>query len=69
MVSELTDLSKNLVLSIGIEPVKTDKAIKKAENILLGVETNIENYVRKQADNNNFLASIPYDLEQQQLSL
>ncbi len=66
MVSELTDISKNLIMSIDILPVPTDEAIKEAENRLLGIETNITNHVRKQAENNNFLASIPYDLEQQQ---
>lgn len=66
MISELTDISKNLVLSIDILPVPTDEAIKEAENRLLGIETNIANHIRKQAENNNFLASIPYDLEQQQ---
>ena len=66
MISELTDISQNLVLSVDVIPVATDEAIKEAENRLLGIETNIANYVRKQAENNNFLASIPYDLEQQQ---
>ena len=66
MVSELTDISKNLIMSIDILPVPTDEAIKEAENRLLGIETNIANHVRKQAENNNFLSSIPYDLEQQQ---
>ena len=66
MISELTDISKNLMLSIDVLPVPTDEAIKEAENRLLGIETNIANHIRKQAENNNFLASIPYDLEQQQ---
>lgn len=65
MISELTDISKNLMLSIDIQPVQTDEAIKEAENRLLGIETNITNYIRKQAENNNYLASIPYDLEKQ----
>lgn len=66
MISELTDISKNLILSIDIVPVPTDEAIKEAENRLLGIETNIANHTRRQAENNNFLASIPYELEQQQ---
>ena len=66
MISELTDISKNLMLSIDVLPVPTDEAIKEAENRLLGIETNIANHIRKQAENNNFLASVPYDLEQQQ---
>ena len=66
MISEITDISKNLILTIDISPVSTDEAIKDAERILLGVETNKANYMRKQNENNNFLASIPYDMEQQE---
>ena len=66
MVSEITDISKNLIITIDISPVATEKAIKEAERILLGVETNKTNYMRKQNENNNFLASIPYDMEQQE---
>lgn len=66
MISELTDISKNLILTIDISPVATDEAIKDAERILLGVETNKTNYIRKQSENNNFLASVPYDIEQQE---
>ncbi|MBR0490764.1 MAG: DUF87 domain-containing protein [Clostridia bacterium] len=65
-ISELTDVSKNLVLSIDIKPVDTDEAIKEAENRLLGIETNISNYLRKQAENNNYIGNIPFDMEQQQ---
>lgn len=32
---------------------------------MLGVETNITNWQRRQNANNNFSAVIPYDLEQQ----
>ena len=35
------------------------------EKRLLGVETNITNWQRRQNANNNFSAVIPYDLEQQ----
>ncbi len=66
MISELTDISKNLTLTIDISPVATDVAIKDAERILLGVETNKANYIRKQSENNNFLASVPFDMEQQE---
>lgn len=66
MIAELTDISKNLILTIDISPVATDEAIKDAEKILLGVETNKANYIRKQSENNNFFASIPFDMEQQE---
>ena len=65
MVTELTDLSKNMMLSIDIIPIPMDEAVKEAENRRLGVETNITNWQRKQNSNNNFSAIIPYDMEQE----
>jgi hypothetical protein len=65
MVTELTDMNRNLMLSIDVVPVPTDEAVKEAESRLLGVETNIANWQRKQNQNNNFSATIPYDMEQQ----
>ncbi len=65
MVAELTDLNRNLMLSIDIIPIPMDEAIKEVENRRLGVETNITNWQRRQNNNNNFSAVIPYDLEQQ----
>ncbi len=65
MVSELTDMNSNMMMSIDIIPVPTDEAVKEVENRLLGVETNITNWQRKQNANNNFSAVIPYDMEQQ----
>ncbi len=65
MISELTDLNKNMMLSIDIIPIPTDEAVKEAENRRLGVETNITNWQRKQNANNNWSSIIPYDMEQQ----
>ena len=65
MVTELTDLNKNMMLSIDVIPIPMDEAVKEAENKRLGVETNITNWQRKQNANNNFSAIIPYDMEQQ----
>lgn len=65
MVSELTDMDKNIILSINIFPKSMEEAIKLGENRRLGVETNITNWQRRQNNNNNFSAVIPYDLEQQ----
>ena len=64
MVAELTDMNRNLMMSIDIVPVPTDEAVKEAENRLLGVETNITNWQRRQNANNNFSATVPYDMEQ-----
>ncbi|MBR3162110.1 MAG: ATP-binding protein [Bacilli bacterium] len=65
MIAELTDINKNLILSIDVVPVPLDEAIKEGENRRLGVETNITNWQRRQNANNNFSAIIPYDLELQ----
>ncbi|NLC74525.1 MAG: DUF87 domain-containing protein [Clostridiales bacterium] len=64
-VAELTDLNRNMMLSIDIIPVPTDEAVREVESRLLGVETNITNWQRKQNQNNNFSAVVPYDMELQ----
>ena len=65
MVAELTELNRNMMLSLDIIPIPMDEAIREAENRRLGIETNITNWQRKQNANNNFSAIIPYDMEQQ----
>ena len=65
MVAELTDLNRNLMMSIDVVPIPTDEAVREAESRLLGVETNITNWQRRQNSNNNFSATVPYDMEQQ----
>lgn len=65
MITELTDMNRNLMMSIDIVPVPTDEAVRESKSRLLGVETNITNWQRKQNVNNNFSATIPYDMEQQ----
>ena len=65
MINELTSLNRNLMLSIDVIPVPTDEAVKEMQARLLGVETNVTNWQRRQNNNNNFSAIVPYDLEQQ----
>ena len=65
MVTELTDFNRNLMFSIDVVPVPTDEAVREVENRLLGVETNITNWQRRQNANNNFSAVVPYDMELQ----
>ena len=65
MVAELTDINRNLMLSIDVIPIPTDEAVKEVEQRLLGVETNAANWQRRQNMNNNFSAVLPYDIEQQ----
>ena len=65
MISELCELSRDLMLSIDILPVPTDEAVREIQNRLLGVETNVTNWQRRQNANNNFSAIVPYDMELQ----
>lgn len=65
MISELCNISRDLMLSIDILPVPTDEAVREIQNRLLGVETNVTNWQRRQNANNNFSAVVPYDMELQ----
>lgn len=61
-IKELTDFSRNLVLSIDIQPVPTDVALKEIQNQALAVETDITRWQNKQNQNNNFSAIPPMQL-------
>ena len=65
MLSKLCDFNRNMILSIDIIPIPTDEAVREVEKRVLGVETNITNWQRRQNSNNNFSAVIPYDMELQ----
>lgn len=65
MISDLCSLSRDLMLSIDILPVPTDEAVREIQNRLLGVETNVTNWQRRQNANKNFSAVVPYDMELQ----
>ena len=69
MIDEFTSLNGDMMLSIDILPISIEEAIREVENLLLGVETTIANWQRRQNKNNNFSAQIPYDLEQQRKEL
>ena len=64
-VNSLTDQSRSMMLSIDVVPVATDEAVREVERKMLGVETNITNWQRRQNANNNFSATVPYDMEVQ----
>lgn len=65
IVSKLCELNKNLMYSMDIFTIPKDEAVKEIQNKLLGVETNMTNWNRRQVANNNFVASLPYDMELQ----
>ena len=65
IITELTDISRNLMLSIDVVPIPADEAVRQVENLMFGVKTNAANWQRRQNANNNFSAMLPYDLELQ----
>ncbi len=64
-INELCELDRSLMLSIDILPVPTDEAARELQNKLLGVETNVANWQRRQNNVSNFSAVIPYDMQLQ----
>ena len=64
MIYDFCNFSRNLMLSIDILPTPTDEAVKDLKNKLLAIETDITRWQRKQNENNNFSAAIPYDYEE-----
>ncbi|MCL2663877.1 MAG: ATP-binding protein [Oscillospiraceae bacterium] len=65
LLSKLCGFNRNMILSIDIIPIPTDEAVREVEKRVLGVETNITNWQRRQNSNNNFSAVVPYDMELQ----
>lgn len=65
MITELCALNKTMMLSVTLNPVPMDEAVREVESRLLGIETNITNWQRRQNQSNNFSAVIPYDMEHQ----
>ncbi|MDL2220628.1 TraE family protein [Eubacteriales bacterium OttesenSCG-928-N14] len=64
-VTEICDSNLDIMLSLDLERVPTDKAIRKGENILLGIETNITRWQQRQNAASNFSATVPFDLSRQ----
>ena len=61
-MKELTDLSRNLTVSIDLQPIPTDAALKRIQNKSLAVETDLTRWQNKQNQYNNFSAIPPMQL-------
>ncbi len=64
MITEFMEQPKDMMLSIDMLPIPTDEAVKIINNLILGAETDKARFTRKQNNNGNFTADIPYDLQQ-----
>lgn len=58
-VKELTDLPRNMMLSIDIQPIPTAVSMRYMQNKSLAVETDIARHQQRQNANNNFSAVLP----------
>ena len=65
LVTELTALNREVLLSIDILPVPMDEAIKEVNKRSLGTEATIASWQRSQNKQQNYAAILPYELEQQ----
>jgi len=63
IVNDLSTMQANLMLSIDIQSVPTDVAVKRVENKILAVETDIARWQKRQNTAGNFTSVIPYDKE------
>ena len=59
-IMELCELDRSMMVSIDILSVPTDEAVRELQNKLLGVETNVANWQRRQNNANNYTANVPY---------
>lgn len=64
-IDAIVTRNQDMMVSISILPIPTDEAVREVENRLLGIETNITNWQRRQNTNNNFSATVPYEMELQ----
>ena len=69
IVQDITEVCENMIFSVDIYSLPSDVARRDVENRLLGVETNISNWQRRQNQQNNFSATPPYNLEQSKTAL
>ena len=64
-LSELLSSADNVTVSMDMLAVPVGEAKREVERLLLGVDTNITNWQRRQNRNNNFSAMVPYDMQMQ----
>lgn len=64
-MQDLMMINRNTMLSMDIFAIPTEEAVRDVQNTLLGVDTNRTNWQRKQNNNNNFSAVVPYEMEMQ----
>jgi hypothetical protein len=65
LITDLTALNREILLSIDILPVPMDEAIKEVNKRTMSTESNINGWQRRQNQHQNYTAMLPIQLEQQ----
>lgn len=69
ILTELTSINGDIMISIDFFSVPTDEAVQEAQQRLLGVQTNITRWQERQNKHNNFSAVVPYSMDQQRIDI
>ena len=67
--TELSRMNKTMIISFDLVPLLMEEALKMVDSISLGLETDISNWQRRQNQNNNFTASLPFHYENRRKEL
>ena len=67
MITELSDLPRNMMISINLLPIPTDEVVKEIQRRIMAIESDVGRFTQRQNSLNNFNATIPYHLEQSRL--
>lgn len=66
---ELCQMNKTMIISFDLVPLLIEEALKMIDNISLGLETDVSNWQRRQNQNNNFSAVLPFHFENRRKEL
>lgn len=67
--AELCRMNKTMIISFDLVPLLMEEALKMVDSISLGLETDISNWQRRQNQNNNFTANLPFHFENRRKEL
>lgn len=68
-LTELCRMNKTMVVSFDLVPLLMEEALKMVDSISLGLETDVSNWQRRQNQNNNFSAVLPFHFENRRKEL
>lgn len=69
ILSELCSINKTMLISFDLLPLLMEEALKLVDSISLGLETDVSNWQRRQNQNNNFSAVLPFNFENRRKEL